>query len=445
MGQIILVDGIPQKDPLSYTMSNYNFIAHEWLSEVALAILYPKLGMAGLAFVFTSIIILTFIIGISLIPKNAHRWILVPLFLSLSLIMDFVSIRAQVISWLFFAVLIKLLFSGVKFKKRIIFTSIILLLWVNTHGSFALGVGLVMLFSLVNIFKKRGENFKEGAVIVASLLVTFINPYGMRIWEESIMTLGDGYLRAYIIEWQTAIFQANPLFWILVGLSCYFVFKYRGRYDPKELIMFSVLCMLSITSIKQTPFFVLFSMPLLTKGLYWLYEEAGRVKFGKIRFNKLYQGLAVLVFLMCLPYVIYILYRTSDFGEKASYPIEATKFLSKNYPTGRMFTLYRLGGYVNLRLPGYKVFVNGMMPIWKNHKFKGESSYAFKEYREIMSGELSFADASSRYDIDTLILLPEGKEDSYTRLGGQAIKAGMVVVYEKDGVVIYRKQKYMLD
>ena len=32
MGKIILERGIPEKDPFSYTMSSYPFIAHQWLS-----------------------------------------------------------------------------------------------------------------------------------------------------------------------------------------------------------------------------------------------------------------------------------------------------------------------------------------------------------------------------------------------------------------------------
>lgn len=438
MGQIILADGLPHKDPFSYTMSNYVFIAHEWLSEVFLAVLYPAIGIGGLALLFTSIIIITLIINISLVPKDIHRWMLVPLFLSLCLITDFASIRIQVFSWLFFTILIKTLFSGAKFKKRIILVSTILLIWVNMHGSFALGTGIAVLYSLIRIFEKKKNYFQETVILAVSVLVTLINPYGPRIWEESFMTISDRYLRKYIIEWQPAIFLADFLFWILVAFSCFFVIRYRKKHNISELAIFCVLCILSLTGMKQIPFFVLFSMPLLTKGLGWLREEAGRVKFGNIRFNKLYKGLVILVLFMYIPYLIYFLFRIPSFSEKASYPVEAVKFLDKYYPSGRMFTLYHLNGYINWKLPGYKVFINGMMPIWKSHNFKNESSYAFREYRDIMSGEISFVETSRRYSIDTLILPAEEKKDEYAKLREEAVLAGMKIIYNKKGVVVYR-------
>src|SRR3990167_10696773 len=49
MGNYILANGIPQTDPLSYTMPNFPFIDHEWLTNVLMAVGYERLGMAGLA------------------------------------------------------------------------------------------------------------------------------------------------------------------------------------------------------------------------------------------------------------------------------------------------------------------------------------------------------------------------------------------------------------
>ena len=115
MGQIILRDGIPQKDPFSYTMGNYHFIAHEWLSEVLIAILYPFFGKIVLAIATTAVMLMVVVISASTVPGYARRWMFVPVFLGYSLISDFANIRAQVFSWLFFVLLLRLIYSKLNF------------------------------------------------------------------------------------------------------------------------------------------------------------------------------------------------------------------------------------------------------------------------------------------------------------------------------------------
>ena len=50
-GQYILEHGIPRLDPFSYTMSSFHVIVHEWLSEVFLVLLYPRIGYGGTALI----------------------------------------------------------------------------------------------------------------------------------------------------------------------------------------------------------------------------------------------------------------------------------------------------------------------------------------------------------------------------------------------------------
>src|SRR5574340_1215076 len=65
-GRIILSFGVPKTDPFSYTMPNYPYVDHSWLTDLAIAKLYPLVGIAGLTMLFTivtfaSILIVFFI------------------------------------------------------------------------------------------------------------------------------------------------------------------------------------------------------------------------------------------------------------------------------------------------------------------------------------------------------------------------------------------------
>ncbi|MGD0523485.1 MAG: hypothetical protein ABSA43_02930, partial [Candidatus Microgenomates bacterium] len=52
MGQLITSSGIPATDPFSYTMANFPFVDHEWLSNIYIYFLYNHIGQLGLALIF---------------------------------------------------------------------------------------------------------------------------------------------------------------------------------------------------------------------------------------------------------------------------------------------------------------------------------------------------------------------------------------------------------
>lgn len=49
MGEYIEKYGIPVKDPFTYTMPNFDFVDHEWLTNVLMWEGYRRVGRAGLA------------------------------------------------------------------------------------------------------------------------------------------------------------------------------------------------------------------------------------------------------------------------------------------------------------------------------------------------------------------------------------------------------------
>src|SRR4051794_140107 len=51
-GQYILSHGIPKTDPFSYTMPNFPFVDHAWLTDIALFVLNMQVGSAALAGAF---------------------------------------------------------------------------------------------------------------------------------------------------------------------------------------------------------------------------------------------------------------------------------------------------------------------------------------------------------------------------------------------------------
>src|SRR5690554_6008795 len=52
-GEIIIKEGIPKTDPFSYTMPNFPYVDHAWLTDVFIVVIYSSFGKLGLTIVFS--------------------------------------------------------------------------------------------------------------------------------------------------------------------------------------------------------------------------------------------------------------------------------------------------------------------------------------------------------------------------------------------------------
>src|ERR1035437_6154958 len=181
MGELILQKGIPLTDPFSYTMPSYNFIDHEWLSNILLATGYKTIGIYGLSIIFSLIFVLTLFIAI---PKKFKDYSYLPLALAGSLMLGFFGVRTQVITWFFLSIILKVIFDEDLWEKWKFFLPLLFIPWVNLHGGFAIGIIILSLvFVIKSILNKRFE-FGYFGIALFSVILTFVNPYGPRIWWE---------------------------------------------------------------------------------------------------------------------------------------------------------------------------------------------------------------------------------------------------------------------
>src|SRR5215213_1704872 len=145
--QIIDTRSIPHTDDYSFTKQGSEWVAHEWLSEVIMAAIYQVSGLTGLVTIFSLIIVTAFWLtyrrcdgrpyaaGIAIVLGAAASS---PLF----------GVRPQMLTLLLASVYIILLerFDPEEHKRRLWWLVPLMLLWVNLHAGFALGVALIGLY-----------------------------------------------------------------------------------------------------------------------------------------------------------------------------------------------------------------------------------------------------------------------------------------------------------
>lgn len=401
---------VPRMDIFSYSMPSYPYINHEWLTDVIIFKIYNLFGIFGLAIIFGLIAITSLLI---LIPKSQINYSLPVFILSATILYSFGGIRPQVVSWLFFALIIKCIFEEQFYLKLRFYLPLIFLLWVNLHGAFASGILLLSVFLIYRYFTKK-ISLQDSVIWIFSFLATLINPYFYHIWTEVFKTLSSSYLHQYIGEWQPITSYINLTTLFYMALSVTLIFISRKDLNKFPIILFIGIFLYSLTAVRHLPLLALFSLPLTTLSILHIYKLAKKDKLSLKRAVLIYKILIGVCIILLLIDITLNFFVNKKLSETESYPVGATKFLEKNVPPGNIYTDYSWGGYIIWKLD-QKTFVDGRMAIWGNHNFRGESTNAFKEYLDLLyDDKKDFGQFSQKYYIQTVLWhTPEKSQNNF--------------------------------
>lgn len=458
LGQIFTATGIPKHDPFAYTMPSYPFIDHEWLSEVVIAFLYPIIGYVGLAVVFAAVAVL----AVGMLSLRTNNKIIIPLFvLASTIVISTSGVRPQVISWLFIAILYIALANEAIWRRWKLTVPFLFLLWANMHGAFASGILLLGLWTIVGMFEKKKLKIGDLAVLIVSMIATFINPFGISLWHSVWLQAADSYARIYIQEWYPSFYSKNVFLWVYFALSGFVLLRYFKAFLKQELVVYLVFFTLGVINMRHTVLWIIISLPITLKAILLLKKEASKIQYGAKRFDIAYFLFFGIIFVLGSPYLFNLVTDTRQFSEKMYYPTKLVSFLVAHPTPGNIFSPYEWNGYLIWKIPSQKVFVYGMMPSWKwvysNDK---ESEYAFRDYNDILAGQISFKKIAVKYMI-TRVAIPRNTESTQTtwmlsqtgkssidskrnshepQTVEQQVKAlGWQVVYEDEQVIVYQK------
>lgn len=455
-GQLILEKfTIPKIDWYSHTMPGFAWIDHEWLSEILLYKGYQIFGFLGLAIIFSLIAISVFFF---LIPRVAGRDIAFEIKVlagSLAVIIStfFLGVRPQVFTLLGLA-LVLLVLAKLKENentKAILVLPLIFLFWVNMHGGFAIGIGVLILYLITEGIKirhlkkeketqwvKQSETLTKKAwqrllkFTIISTLITFINPYGLRIFIELKRTFTDSYGPQIIQEWLSPNFQG--LCGIL--LAIYFIFLIeimvlrKGKIDLGQFTFFILFLILALQSVRHVPLFVIVTLPYLIRSF-----------SGKAQgfFLSIFRTKALLVMLILLVGFFGVKYRhlvlepvraglsEEKLAEQGAYPYEALNWLKENSQSGNVFNDYGWGGYLIWQAPEVKTFIDGRMAHWRK-----EDKHILKDYMEVTELNPNWQEILKRYNVKWTLIK---KESSLS----QALKLSQdwQEIYQDDLAIIY--------
>ncbi len=188
------------------------------------------------------------------------------------------TMRPQLFSVLFFAILLTALAqAGHGRRWRLLLVPPLMALWVNVHGGWIVGLGVLGLWTAARIVNRRvrlEDRLVTGVVGLAAVGATLLNPDGVRMWSFLAETVRLG--RADIEEWGSVLTYPAALGvpWALT-LAVAGIAVWRAGW-PKRWDYVAIVALLAFASFRVSrldAFFALSVVILLAPELVALFAS----------------------------------------------------------------------------------------------------------------------------------------------------------------------------
>jgi hypothetical protein len=409
-GQVIVESGrVPTTDPFSFTHGGQPWTLHEWLSEVVMYLLDRWVGVTGSLVVFGLLAATIPVIHAIGLHRLGVQTPAIGLALGLGAVVMFpyVTVRPQVLSWIFMTIIVWLLLSLRPDRARwLVAIPLLFVLWANIHGLYVVGFGFIGLYALFTLAGRTPMSARRWWVIgacVAAFLGSMLTPAGPEGITYPLRYIEAGnWGLANIQEWQSPDFH-NVAHWPLL-LMIVALIANGGRGSPGWLTVLSwVTVAMALVSLRNAPVAAVVAMPVLAMGIHARLAPVRPLGARAARMRRWLEiGVAAILAIAAL-----IILVPSDPAASsadavaAKYPVAALDRLASEQPDARVLAEYGWGGYVISRLydSGGRVFVDGRNDMYGDD--------LLDEYSAVRNADEGWEEIVERYEVEVLLFPPQ--------------------------------------
>ncbi len=380
---IVATRAIPHADIFSFTNAGRPWVTHEWLSEVGMYALYALGSFPALILAFAAIIALTFAFVYA-------RCVAKPYVAAFALLLAAIATaptwgaRPQMISLLLTSIF---LFVLDKRRDWIWLLPPLMILWVNLHSGYALGLVIVAVYLFGEIVTQITSRITHHAspppaplrslaiIFALCFLAVLLNPNGATMYIYPFETLTSPTMQAYIQEWFSPDFhqiEFQPFAWLLIGTLAAIAFAGK-RVSLTQTILLAGFAFAALRSARNIPIFAIIAAPILAEQLWFLVETrlASTVSTNVPTNKRMTRGMMIVNWIILLFIFaagatrVATVVANQRAVERAKYPAAAVDFLQAQKLGGALYNAYGWGGYLIWRLyPETRVFIDGRADVY---------------------------------------------------------------------------------
>lgn len=381
-GQWILEHGaIPKVDPFSHTMRGAPWTAHEWLSEVVLAVAHAfgewtaVVAVTALAFAAT-----TTLLTRALLRSLEPIYVLLFAALAVALTGGHLLARPHILTMPMMMIwTIGLVRASESGRAPTPWLLPVMALWANMHGGFTLGLALAFVFAAEAVWNARREQrvrstLKSWAVFLAlAIACSLVTPHGTQgilyTWQ---IFFDSSYALEQIGEWQSPSFQKiRPLeIWLMAGLAM--VLHQGIRLPPFRLLLLLGLLHLALKHVRNVELLGLLVPLFLATPLaqHWRQKETTKQQMERVdrMFKELAQpggmGAIAITLAALLSLTLWVSHALAVRPPESAAPTLAVRAAQEAKIKGPVLNDYSWGGY--LIYSNIPPFIDGRADMYRD-------------------------------------------------------------------------------
>ena len=365
----------PRQDMYSFTVAGHPWINHEWLSEIPFYLAYRAFGLVGLKSLTFLVLNVIFLLLLYLCYKESRNFKASAVVCYFATFLATVSFGPRTILFGYvYLLLLLIILQRLRQRGSAPLWAIppLFCLWINTHGSWSLGL---ILFFLTGVAGLVGGSWgriesqrwtptqlrKLVITALATIAALFVNPFGWRLpYYPFDLAFKQKLNIAHVQEWVSVDFhdlRGKMVLLLILGLLLAALIRNR-KWNLGEVLMLLFALYSGLTYIRFLVLLGIVVAPALAKALDFF--PPYRPEFETPRVN-------TVVILGLIAAMIYFWPREAKIRKsiEETYPGGIVSYLKANPPQGNVLNFYLWGGYLSWHVPQMKDFIDSRVDIFE--------------------------------------------------------------------------------
>jgi hypothetical protein len=259
-GARTLVGDVPRTDIFSWTIAGAPVLTDQWLGDLVFAAARAMADWRGVLALRALAVaaLVTIVIDTALAARPGRPSVAVAAALPAIALSRFAwTDRPELLGLVCFALLVRLLRGG---DRGLLWSIPLLFVWSQLHGSFALGLALILATCAARAIEERRERWRFVPIAAFAVLATLLTPSGLAVWTSS----GGHFLAPPRFVSEEGVPDLSTFPGMLFGLTLAFVVTTTmttRRATLREIAILIPVAFVALTAARHTPLLAIAASP----------------------------------------------------------------------------------------------------------------------------------------------------------------------------------------